>query len=127
MNNKQVQATQQNIDLAIDAIKNFANERGFQVLGDFNHGELKFSSKNREKVVSRYLWKISTGPSMASANRFLHFLYKKIYGFDQAPRVDFSQKELAIKAARKKWKEAARLAEELRVKYREEKGDFYKN
>jgi len=127
MENKQVQATQPNIDLAIDTVKNFANEKGFRILGDFKTGTLSFSSKNKEKVLAKYLWKISKKPSMACANRFLHFLYKKVYGFDQAPRIEFSEKEIAIKSARRQWKDAARLADELRLKYREEKGNFYKS
>lgn len=63
---------------------------------------------------------------MSNANRFLHFLYKKLYKLDKAPYVEYSERELKIKEAKKAWKKVKLEAEKLQKEYKDTKGDFYK-
>lgn len=63
---------------------------------------------------------------MALANQFLHFLYKKVYKMTEVPRVEYSEKELKIKAAQKAWKQSVKVMKDLREAYKLEKGTFYK-
>lgn len=135
METKQIAATKENVELAINTIKNYANEKGYQILGEFKKegllsgvfgSSLKFESKSKEKVLRNYLWRVENKPGMAIANKFLHFLYKKVYKLDESPRVEYSEKELKIKAAKKAWKKIQLEADALRLAYKTEKGDFYK-
>ena len=130
MENKQIEATKTNVELAINNIKEYATSKGFQIQGDFQHeGFLKnlhFDSKSLEKVCKKYLWRLDQKMGMSIANRFLHFLYKKIYKLDKAPRIEYSEKEIKIQQARKAWKKLQVEAEKLQETYKLEKGDFYK-
>ena len=63
------------------------------------------------------------------ANQFLHLLCVRLlaYGPDaQVARVNLSERETAIQAARKAWVKARNEAEALRLAYLVEKGDFYR-
>jgi hypothetical protein len=130
-----VEATNENIEIAFSEIKKYAAQKGYQIIGDMNmprnifgaSKSLKFDSKTQQKVLRRYLTRINRKIGMEITNKFLHFLFKKIYKLDtSAPCVQYSEKELKIKNARKAWKKAAAEAEKLRVAYKAEKGDFYK-
>lgn len=126
METKQIAATKENVEIAINNIKKFAKEKGYQITGDFKEGVLSFDSRSKEKVFKNYLWRLSQGVSMAQANKMLHFLYKKVYKLNEAPKVEYSEKELKIKTARKAWKKAQAEADRLLAEYKQEKGDFYK-
>jgi len=123
-----VEATSQNVAKAIDAIKKFADENGYQMKGDLNlpSSSLVFESKSQEKVCRKCLTRLSGRVTMSTGNKFLHFLFKKVYKLDSTPHIEYSEKELRIREARKAWKKAQAEAERLRVAYRTEKGDFYK-
>ena len=129
-----VEATKVNIDKAIDEIKKYANDNGYQIIGDFKkEGFLsnllgsgpKFESKSQEKVCRNYLTRLERKMGMATANKFLHFLYKKVYKMETAPRIEYSEKELQIKAARAAWRKSMAETEKLRVAYKEQKKGFY--
>jgi len=135
METKQIAATKENVEIAINKIKEFATEKGYQIIGEFKKegvlstifgSSLKFESKSKEKVLRTYLWRLDQRVTMAQANKFLHFLYKKVYKLDSAPRIEYSEKELKIKEARKAWKKVQAEAEKLLLEYKNEKGDFYK-
>ena len=129
MENKQIEATKTNVELAINNIKEYATSKGFQIQGEFRQdvlNNLHFDSKSLEKVCKKYLWRLDQKIGMSLANRFLHFLYKKIYKLDKAPRIEYSERELKIQQARKAWKKLQVEAEKLQAIYKEEKGDFYK-
>jgi hypothetical protein len=126
METKQIEATKANVELAINNIKKYAEEKGYQVKGDFTSGDLKFESKSKEKVCRNYLWRLDKKMGMSVANRFLHFLYKKVYKTETAPSIDYSEKELKIKEARKAWRKLKEEAEKLQAAYKLEKGTFYK-
>lgn len=123
---KQIAATTENVESAISKIKIFATDNGYQVLGIFETGTLTFDSKRKEKAVKKYLWKLDNKVTMAQANLFLHFLYKKVYKLDKTPRIEYSEKELKIKNAKKAWKKVREESDKLKIAYFQEKGDFYR-
>lgn len=136
MKTTKIEATKANIDKAINDIQKYAASKGYQFLGElkkdgilsslFGGDKPKFESKSQEKVCNNYLSRLDRGVRMSTANRFLHFLYKHVYKLETAPRVDYSQRELEIRASRKAYVAAKVEAEKLRLKYKEIKGDFYK-
>ena len=126
METKQIEATKENVETAINKIKAYAQEKGYQVVGDFKPGSLQFDSKSKQKVCKNYLWKLDKKVGMSNANRFLHFLYKKVYKLETAPCIKYSEQELKIQQARKAWKKMQAEAEKLQAIYKTEKGDFYK-
>ena len=136
METKQIEATKENVELAINKIKKYAEEKGYQVKGEFKQdgffanllgsSKLKFESKSQEKVCKNYLWRLDKKIGMSVSNRFLHFLYKKVYKLDKAPCIDYSEKELKIKETRKAWRKIKEEAEKLQAAYKLEKGTFYK-
>lgn len=126
METKQIAATKANVELAINNIKAYAQEKGYQIKGNFTLGELKFDSKNKEKVCRNYLWRLDKKMGMSVANRFLHFLFKKALKNDTAPYIDYSEKELKIKEAKRAWNKLKLEAEKLQEAYKLEKGNFYK-
>jgi len=135
METKQIAATKENVEIAINNIKKFAEAKGYQIRGEFKKegilssifgSNLKFKSWSQQKVLKNYLWRLDKRVTMDQANKFLHFLYKKVYDLETAPNVDYSEKELKIKAARKAWKKVQAEADRLHAEYRTEKGDFYK-
>ena len=129
-----VEPTEANVESAIKAISEFAIKNNYQVKGNLKlptnmvgiTKSLKFDSTSIKKVLRDYLTRLDRKMSLRNANRFLHFLFKKIYKLDEAPKIELPEKELKIQAAKKVWKEAAKKAEELRLVYKTEKGDYYK-
>lgn len=123
---KQKDATLENVVESVEKIKKFADEKGYSIIGDPAITQLAFDSKSQEKVCKNYLWRLDNKMSMAVANRFLHFIFRKVKKADKAPYVEYSEKELKIRAARKAWRASMIEAERLRMAYKTEKGNFYK-
>ena len=119
---------------SLEQIREFVRARGYQLIGELpGQQEMEdalhaISMTREKKLIKRHL-RLKAKPGMRAANAFLHFLCRKCleYGEERTVlRVDYSEKELAIKAARKAWVKARDAAEELRLAYVGEKGDFYK-
>ena len=130
-----IEPSVENIESIFEKIKSYASEKGYRVIGDLSlpknllgiKKSPKFESKSQLKKVRNYLTKLDKGITLERCNRFLHMLFKHVYESDKpAPRVDYSEKECAIKAARKVWKKADAEALKLLKEYKEVKGDFYK-
>jgi hypothetical protein len=135
-----VEPTKANIEATIEKIKQYALDKGYQFKGDvkkegllnkamsfFSNSEIKFESKSQSKVCRDYLTRLDRKMGMSLANRFLHFLYKKVYkSTDAAPFIEYSEKELKIKQSRKEWKKLQAEAEKMLAAYKQEKGDYYK-
>jgi len=130
-------ATKENIDQAIDGIKKYAADKGYQFLvhpkkagllsGLLGGGKPKFESKSKEKVCQNYMARLERKPGMSSANRFLHFLHANgVMEFETLPKIDYSEQELKIRTARKLWRKSLEETEKLRLAYRETKGTFFK-
>lgn len=135
MKTTKIEATKSNVERAIAQIEQYTKDKGYQIIGEFKKDgflsklfdkNLTFDSKSQEKVLRNYLTRVDKKVGMALANKFLHFLYKKVYKMDSAPRVEYSEKELKIKAAQKAWKQSIETMKKLREAYKLEKGDFYK-
>jgi hypothetical protein len=137
MNTQQVtlvEPTKDNIEALFVKIKEYATGKGYQVLGEIalptNMLGIKkspdFKSKCMMKRVRTYMTSLGKKITMGKCNRFLHLLFRHVYGADVVPRVEYSTKELEIKASRKAWKKADAEARALQAKYKEVKGDFYK-
>jgi site-specific DNA-adenine methylase len=92
----------------------------------FNTAYADLSNKKRKKL-AKYLWALHNRPmTLAGANRFLHFLFAKIMKSDLRVRIIKSEKELAIEAKRKAYKDALEKVKVAYADYKTEKGDFYK-
>lgn len=79
----------------------------------------------RKKLVKR-LYFASTTRDMGKINSLFAFLYRR--GIISEPvKVQYSERELQIKAARAEFKKAKLAFEESLSKYKEIKGDFYKS
>jgi flagellar biosynthesis chaperone FliJ len=119
--------SKENTKLISDKIKTFVSDKGYVISGEINiSNDISFESQKKSKVFRKYLTKLSHNMSQKIINRFLHFLYKKIYKEDTSPRVLLSEKETKIQDARKAWKNHQIESERLLNLYKEEKGDFYK-
>lgn len=137
---KLVEPTKANIEDTIEKIKKYAEEKGYQIKGDFKkeglidktlsffgNSEIRFDSKSKSKVCRDYLTRIDKKICLRISNKFLHFLYKKVYKItENVPCLEYSEKELKIKESRKLWKIAQLQADILMKQYKLEKGDFYK-
>lgn len=129
-----VEPSKENIEAMFKKINEYAESKGYQVIGELalpkNMLRMtkapEFESKCQMKKVRSYLTTLDKGVSMQRCNRFLHLLFKRVYKLDTAPKVDYSEKELQIKASRKAWKKADEEAMKLLKQYKEIKGDFYK-
>jgi len=87
--------------------------------------ELVFSSKSEMKDLRIRLKGIEKKISRKRINTLFAFLYKKNL-IDNKCFLDLTEKEKKIQELRKNWKEAFKKSEELRLIYKEEKGNFYK-
>jgi tellurite resistance protein len=84
-------------------------------------------SNKKRKRLAKYIWLVENFPSLANINKFLHFLFTKVMKSDLRVRIIKSEKELAIEAKRKAYKEALEKVKAAYADYKTEKGDFYKN
>ena len=129
-----VEPTKENVEAVFASIQKYASEKGYQIKGELKlptnllgmTKAIKFESKSHMKVIRNYVTTLNKGVRMGRANRFLHALFKGVYGLEHAPRIEYSDKELEIRAARKAWKKADTEAQLLLKKYKEIKGTFYK-
>ncbi len=122
-----VEPTTANLKEAVKQIRKFADEKGYRIIGEILENDLKFETKSTQKTCRDYLTKMKEKMGMSIANRFLHFLHKKVYKIEKAaPFVEYSEKELKIKLARVAWRNSMKKTEDLMIEYKKEKGDFYK-
>lgn len=129
-----LEANKENIEATFNKIKEFADAKGYRIINALKvptnligmNKSLHFDSGKQKKVLRNYINRLDKKVNLQSANKFLHFLFKKIYKLETSPRIELSEKEIKIQNARKAWKKAQSEAEKLRLVYKKEKGDFYK-
>lgn len=129
-----IDVNNQSIEMTFGKIQEYINTKGYSLKGSLKiptnaigfNKSLSFDSKKHKKVVRNYINLLHKQISMRVVNKFLHFLFKKVYKLDDAPSVDYSEREIKIQVARRAWKEAFAKSEKLRIAYRTEKGDFYR-
>lgn len=83
-------------------------------------------SNKKSKRLAKYIWLVENFPSLTNINKFLHFLFTKVMKSDLRVRIIKSDKELAIEAKRKAYKDALAVVRAAYADYKTEKGDFYK-
>ncbi len=118
----------------IAQVQQYAQTQGYRQSGDLPsaqalHAALQSATPTLRKRLLKRAERLHTKPQLRMANQFLHLLCTCLlaYGPDaQVARVELSEKEPAIRSARKAWLKARNEAEALRLAYLAEKGDFYK-
>jgi hypothetical protein len=105
----------------------FKNREGFSEItqAKLTAAISDLSNKKRKKLAN-FMWMNDNHPTMASANKFFHFLMKNVLKSDLRIRVIPSAKEIAIQEKRKVYKEALAKVQAAYADYKLEKGDFYK-
>lgn len=117
-NHKQLLAVEQaNVNRAIDAIDEMSRRRGFVFVRGLQPVIPAFPSKAAKKKFQKRMNRAIARCSMPTANVFLRSL-------GHAP-VEYSEKEKAIRAARKKYRELRDQTKEAYTAYLKEKGAFY--
>lgn len=121
------QPTVENIHAAFEKIKEYAKAHDY-VISPYLAPlpTVEFDSKRQMKIVRNYINRFEKHITMSQANKFLHFLFKRVYKLDKAPRIEYGAKERKIQEAKKAWKAAQAEANKLLLAYKQEKGDFYK-
>ena len=115
----------ENLQKAAATIQEFASKKKLVLEGVISTvAPTSYPSRNNQKRFRASLDRVLKSPSMKSANKFL----TRLAGYNGSipAQVVYSQKEKNIISSRVEWKEALRIAKELKKKYKEEKGDFYK-
>ena len=134
--NKRIELIDVNNDTiasSFNKIQEYAIAKGYVINGELKmptnliglNKSLSFDTKKAKKTTRNYINRLHKQVNMPTANKFLHFLFKKIYKLDDAPSVDYSEKEKKIQSLRKAWKKAFSESEKLRLEYRKEKDGFY--
>jgi hypothetical protein len=73
----------------------------------------------------RYLKQARKNHSLHAINKFLNLVHKRIMKLDYSPKL-VSDKHEKIQKFRKEWLEYKKITDELHLKYKTEKGNFYK-
>lgn len=136
----QVEATPQNINDAIALIAKYAKYKGYTFnendvpafrensLAFWQGRKLEFQSKSQMKVCRNYLTRFNRKVTMAQANMFIHFMYRGVMKLDgPVPKIQYSEQEQKIRAAKKAWKIVQIESDRLLSVYKETKGDYFKN
>ena len=117
------------INKTINLIRSIIDENDYQVnVGLYKLTDPKILnelSKRQIKKINRALYYVSQKKSRRSINRLFYLLNKNL----DTPKihVKVSKKEEEIQKYRKEWLELRNKADEALLKYKECKGDYYKN
>lgn len=121
-----IEITSENLQIAKLRIQSMVESRKLVIEGEISTlMPVTFPSKSKKKEFRDSLQRVIVHPTMRSCNIYLHKLSK--YNGEPAAKIDYSEKEKAIQAARKAWREHIKKGWELRDKYKTEKGTFYKS
>ena len=119
---------------SLAAIRAYATGARYRQNGDFPRQEvlengLSDASNSMKKRLLKLHFQLKRKLSMRAANLLLHRVTAKLLKDDPAqkhPRIEYSEKEAAIRSSRAAWVKARKDAEALRLAYVQEKGEFYK-
>lgn len=121
---EQIVVTKDLVNNLLVKINEICNKNEWQVSKQINPIEdLNFKSHNQRKKLKRFYMK-TQGFSIKSINSFLNYLAQILEV--QKIVIRPSLKEEKIQSLRKEWKVLRKLEQEALLKYKEEKGDFYK-
>ena len=110
-----VEQIKANTDWQLSGSAEYNNDEVLRKLGE--------ETLNQRKKLKRRINAFLIRKSMRSANLFFNAVQSYIGGH---LRFNYSEKELKIKEARKKYVKARDIAIKLYAEYKEEKGDYYK-
>lgn len=123
---EQIEITSENLCMAKVSIQEMVTKRKLVINGEISVlVPVTFPSTNKKKEFRKSLERVINHPTMRNTNLYLHKL-SKLNG-ETISKIEYSEKEKAIKLARKEWREHVKKGWELRDKYKTEKGDFYKS
>lgn len=120
-----VDASKETMSLAKDSILETVSKKKWVIEGSIPTEVPKFPSKTKKKQFQQSLGSVMFHPTMKNINLYFHHFYKMM-NCDVRCKVDFSDKEKAIKKSREDWKLMVKKVKVLREIYVLEKGDFYK-
>jgi hypothetical protein len=128
-----VEPTKENLIMVLGKINQYVLDKGYRIEGELKLPSTIFATKapifksvSQKKLVRSYCTRLCTHMTMSQVNKFLHLLFKHVYKEAGAPRIEYSEQECKIKAARKAWKELDTKAKLLLKEYKTVKGNFYK-
>lgn len=121
---QQLEINAENIQKSFDVIQEFAAIKNYVITGnlEFKNFTKEFPSNKSKKKFRNSLNTVISHVTMKSANMFLFHLSKYT---DSIIKIEYSERELAIKEAKKNWKSARKISEKLMIDYKNIKGDFY--
>lgn len=120
------QISKENIESANTAILEMVSRRKLVIEGDLpSVVPTKFNSKSETKKFQVRLGGVLKHATMKRVNTYFS-MYAKLTGTSKTS-IEYSDREKAIRAARKSYREAAKVANNCLAVYREIKGDFYKS
>ena len=121
-------------DYVIEKEENFNNLFKYKYRDRLGNASLTTKKRLVHQII-----KLEKRPNLHSANRFLHFLRKRILGeldktyytpcyTTKIPSIKIKPpvKEQLIQKKREVWKKLRDEAEKARLEYKKEKGDYYK-
>jgi hypothetical protein len=119
---------------AIAQVQDHAQTRGYRQTGDIPtaaalHAGVQAATQTLRKRLLKRVERLQKKTNLRSANQFLHLVCIRLLAYGpeaQVARVDVSEQEAAIRAARQAWLKARSEAEAKRLAYVAEKGDFYR-
>jgi len=126
INRKQTEITVENLQIASKNIKEFAAKRKLVITGEIPTTIPVFESNSQRKDFRRALSRVIYKTTMRSANSYLNLLSKRL-GLSEKVKLEYSDKEKSIRSLKADWKVLNQKAREARVRYKAEKGDFYKS
>lgn len=119
------------IEETIERIEKYSNFLGYRGEEDINFDKNLFSEKFKnfstkgKKRLRNKLIRVHIRPSMFTINKFLHYLFARVLEL-KAPKIQVSTIEREIQVSRKKWIKARDEADDALLRYKEMKGNFYK-
>ena len=120
-----IEISTETLQEAKSRIQEMVNSRKLVIEGNIStSANFSYPSKTKEKEFRKILSRVIHYPTMKNSNVLLQKIHK--YGGVPRAKVEYSNEEKSIIASRKEWKEALQKAQELRSKYKEAKGSFYK-
>lgn len=121
-----VEINTMSMNTAATSIAAFVNGRKLVLSGTIQlDPNIKFPSQNKKKEFRKLLERVIKHPTMKNVSIFLRKYAK--YTETETVKIDYSEKEKKIQEYRKAYIEARKKAEEAQARYKEEKGDFFKN
>jgi hypothetical protein len=119
---------------AIAQVREHAQAHGYRQTGVLPsasalHAGVKAATQTLRKRLLKRAERLQKKTNLRICNQFLHLVCVRLLAYGpeaQVARVEVSEQEAAIQKSRQAWLKARSEAEDLRLAYVAEKGDFYR-